>query len=123
MDRISGLYSIGWIGWIGLAGLDFIVLAGSGNTGFYGLAGYWLDGMDGLDGALVGRGWGGPTLAPAGTGAAPWATKQERHCWLLRGGRLWEAVAVPIALVLQGRGVFVSEKQNNKNIVHTNPNL
>ena len=69
--------------------LDRIVSAGSGNTGFYALAGYWLDGTDGLDGVLVGRGWDGPSLAPAGTGAPPWEPEQERHWWLLRGGGLW----------------------------------
>ena len=36
------------------------------------------DGNDGLDGALVGLGWDGQLLVPAGTGA----TKQERHHWL-----------------------------------------
>ena len=38
----------------------------------YALAGYCLDGIDGtdgLDGTLVGRGWDGPTLAGARTGA------------------------------------------------------
>ena len=77
------------------AGLDRIVSAGSGNTGFYVLASYWLDGTDGtygLDGALVGRGWYGRTLAPAGTGAPPWVPEQERHRWLLRGDGLWGVV-------------------------------
>ena len=45
-----------------------------------------MDGMDGLDGALVGRGWDGRTFVGAGTGDPPWATEQERHRWLLRGG-------------------------------------
>ena len=36
------------------------------------------DGNDGLDGVLVGLGWDGRLLAPAGTGA----TKQELHPWL-----------------------------------------
>ena len=36
------------------------------------------DGNNGLDGVLVGLGWDGQLLAPAGTGA----TKQERHNWL-----------------------------------------
>ena len=53
-----------------------------------------MDGIDGMDGALVGRGWGGRTLAPAGTVAPPWAPEQESHCWILRGGGLWEMVAV-----------------------------
>ena len=35
------------------------------------------DGTDGLDGALVGPGWDGRLLAPAGTGAPEW----ERHSW------------------------------------------
>ena len=52
-----------------------------------------MDGTDGLDGALVERGWDGRTLAPAGTGAPPWAMEQERHRWLLRVGGLWEVVA------------------------------
>ena len=34
--------------------------------------------MDGLDGALVGLGWYGRSLAPAGTGEP----EQERHHWL-----------------------------------------
>ena len=46
------------------------------------------DGTEGMDGALVGRGWDGPTLAPAGTGAPPLAPEQELHRWLLRGGGL-----------------------------------
>ena len=61
------------------------------------LAGYWLDGTDGtdgLDGALLGRGWDRLTLAPAGMGAPPLALEQERHHWLLKGGGLWEVVAV-----------------------------
>ena len=103
MDHIvssAGLYHI--VGWIApysrldhivSAGLDCIVLAVSGNTGFYALTGYCLDGTDGLDGALEGRVWDGRTLAPAGTGAPPWALEQERHCWILRGGGLWEVVA------------------------------
>ena len=56
------------------AGFYRIISSGSGNTGFYVLAGYWLDGTDGtdgMDGALMGRGWDGRTLAPAGTGAPP----------------------------------------------------
>ena len=76
--------------------LDRILSAGSGNTGFNALAGYWLDGMDGtdgLDGVLVGQEWDGRTLASAGTGAPPWAPEQERHCWILRSGRLWEVMA------------------------------
>ena len=32
-----------------------------------------MDGTDGLDGTLVGRGWYGPTLEGAGTGAPPLA--------------------------------------------------
>ena len=36
------------------------------------------DGNDALDGALVGLGWDGQLLAPAGTGA----TEQECHHWL-----------------------------------------
>ena len=36
------------------------------------------DGNDGLDGALVGLGWDGWLLAPAGTGAA----EQEHHHWM-----------------------------------------
>ena len=73
LDRIVSLAGLDRIV---SAGLYRIVLAGSGNTGFYVLSGYWLDGtdgMDGLDGALVGRVWDGRTLAPAGTGAPPWA--------------------------------------------------
>ena len=59
------------------------------------LSGYWLDGKDradGLDGALVERGWNGPTLVPAGTGAPPLVLEKEGHHWLLRGGGMWEVV-------------------------------
>ena len=42
------------------------------------MAGYCKDGTDGLDGALMGMGWDGRSLAPAGTGAP----EQERHHWL-----------------------------------------
>ena len=52
-----------------------------------------MDGTDGLDGALVGLGWDRRTLAPARTGAPPWAPEQERHRWLLRGSSLCEVVA------------------------------
>ena len=90
---LAGLY---WImDWIILYRMDSIVLAGlyrigwivSGNTGFYALSGYCLYG------ALVVRGWDGPTLSPSGMRAPPLAPEQERHCWLLRGGGLWEVVA------------------------------
>ena len=57
------------------------------------MAGYWLDGTDGMDGVLVGRGWYGPTLACAGSGAPPLAPEWERHHWLLRGDGLREVVA------------------------------
>ena len=84
---LDGLYRIGWIlsycivsagsypiGWIGSYRIVSYRL--DQNTGFYALAGYCLDGTDGLDGALVGRGWGGPTLAPTRTGAPPWAPEK-----------------------------------------------
>ena len=54
---------------------------------------YETDGTYGLGGELVGQGWDGPTLAPARTGAPPWALEQEHHRWLFRGGGLWEVVA------------------------------
>ena len=90
MDRIVSTGPFRWI-------VSYrIISAGSGNTGFYALAGYCLDGTDGTDGlngALVGRRWDGRTLAPAGTGAPPWAPEQERPRWLLRGGGLCEVIA------------------------------
>ena len=49
--------------------------------------------MNGLDGVLVGRGWEGPTLAPAGTGVPPLAPEQECRHWLLRDVGLWDVVA------------------------------
>ena len=61
---MAGLYHIGWIV--------------SGNTGFYVLAGYWLDETNGMDGTLMGRGWDGPALAGAGTGAPPLALEGRR---------------------------------------------
>ena len=91
MDCILSAGSYRWIVsyWLYWIVLYRIVLAESGNIGFSALAGYCLDGMDGtdgLDGALVGRGWDGRMLAPAGRRAPPWAPEKERHCWLLRGG-------------------------------------
>ena len=74
------------------------------------------DGTDGLDGALVGQGWDRPTLAGAGTGVPPLALEGPRSAGC---GKWWLA---PIASVLQGRGVFVSEKQNNTNRLHKNWN-
>ena len=126
---MSGLYRIfGWIisysqlDRIVSAGLDHIVSAGSGNTGFYALAGYWLDetdGKDGLDGALVGRGCDGPTLAPAGTGAPPWAPEQERHRWILRGGGLWEVVAGTNCVgAARTRSICVGEAKYYKQSAH-----
>ena len=77
--------SAGWIsaemGRIGR--LDPIVsYCCSGQTGFYTL-GQWLVTdckvhKDVLDGTLVGRGWDGPTLAGAGTGAPPLDLEGQR---------------------------------------------
>ena len=108
-----------------LAGLDRNVSAGSGNTGFYVLSGYWLDGTDGadeLDGALVGLGWDGPTLAPAGTGALPLVPEQECHRWLLRGGGLWEVVAGTNCVGAARTRIICVGEANNSNRVHTNRN-
>ena len=62
------------------------------------LCAVWL--LPGWDGwyrwtgwGVGGPGWDGPTLAPARTGAPPWAPEQERHRWLLRGGGIWGLVA------------------------------
>ena len=75
----SGFY---WLDCIGCIGLD--------NNGWMRTHNFCKDGIDGtngtdgtdrndgLDGALVGLGWGGRLLAPAGTGV----TEQERHHWL-----------------------------------------
>ena len=60
------------------------------------LVGYCQHGTDetgGLDQALVVRGWDRQTLAPAGTGAPPWAPEQDRHSWILRGGVLCKVVS------------------------------
>ena len=119
---IISYHRLDCIGWIGSYRIDWIV---SGNTGFYALAGYWLDGTDGtdgMDGALVGRGWDGPTLAGSETGAPPLAPKQERHHWLLRGGGLWEAVAGTNSIGAARDRSFLSENQDNTNRVHTNQN-
>ena len=59
-----------WLDWIGWIGLD--------HNGWMRTHSFCKDGTDGLDGALVGLGWYGRSLAPAGTGA----TEQERHHWL-----------------------------------------
>ena len=67
---------IGWIGLAGLAELDhngwmrtkgFCKNGTDGTNGMDGTDG--TDGMEGLDGALVGLGWDGRLLTPAGTGA------------------------------------------------------
>ena len=72
----------------------------------------------------MGRGWDrggmeGPTLS---------APDRERHQCLLKGGQ-WKAAGgggkrwmTPIASVLQGQGLFVSEQQDSTNRMHTNPN-
>ena len=57
----------------------------------------------------------GSATMGAGAGKPPLALEG-----LARYVKWWLA---PILFVLQGRGVFVSEKQNNTNRVHTNPNL
>ena len=64
-----------------------------GGDALAGCCQHGMDGMDRPDGALVGRGWDGRTLATARTEAPPWATEQERHRWLLRGGALCKVVA------------------------------
>ena len=51
-----------------------------------------MDGTDILDGALVVRGWYGPTLAGAGTGLPPLELELERHHWIFRVGVLWGVV-------------------------------
>ena len=92
------------------------------------LAGYWLDGTDetdgtdGLDGALVGRGWDGPTLAPAGTGAPPLAPEQECHHWLLRGDGLWEVVAGTNCVGAARAQIICVGAAKNTNRLHTNWN-
>ena len=83
------------------------------------LAGYCKQGTNGtggLDGALVGRGWDRRTLEPSGTGAPPWAPEQKRPRWILMVGALCKVVSGTNC-------VGLSEKQNNTNRVHTNPNL
>ena len=85
------------------------------------------DGTDGLDGALVGQGWDGRTLAPTGTGAPPLPPEQECHHWILTGRGLWGVVAGTNCVgaaseSIQGSGVFLPEKKNNTNRVHTNRN-
>ena len=71
-----------------------------------------MDGIDGLDGALLGRGWDLPTLAPAGTGAPPLAPEQERHHWLLRGGGMREVVVGTNCVgAARARSIFVVESK------------
>ena len=65
------------------------------------LAGW--DGRTGWDGG----GMEGPTLAGAGSGAQRGSGKR----WL-----------TPIVSELKGRGLFLSEQQNNTNRLHTNRN-
>ena len=72
----AGSYWLDWMDWILWIGLDdngwmmTHIYCNDGTDG--------TDGNDGLDGALVGLGWDGRLLAPAGTGA----TEQEHHHWL-----------------------------------------
>ena len=72
LDCISGSYRLDWLDWIGWIRLD--------NNGWMRTHSFCKDGNDGLDGALVGLGWDGRLLAPAGTGV----TEQEHHHWLAR---------------------------------------
>ena len=83
---MDGLYRL--IDWIVSYRLDRIV-----SSGLYqetldfmrSLVCYCHDGTDGLYGALVGRGWYGPTLAGARTGVPPLALEGRR----LVGGGGW----------------------------------
>ena len=72
----SGSYCI--IGWIvSYCQLDCIVSAGSYQETLYfmrWLVTVWMGWVE-----WMGRWWDGRTLAPAGTGAPPWAPEQERH--------------------------------------------
>ena len=98
-----------------------MVLCFLGETGFYALAGLILAGWEGLtrwDAGGTGVGWRDRHYQ---------GLKQECHHLLFRGGgrraagggNWWLA---PIASVLKGRGVFLSEQQNNTNRLHTNRN-
>ena len=71
--------------------------------------------MDGLDGTLVGQGWvEGTDVSRRRNGSATIASGGAAG-----GGKRWLA---PIASVLQGRGLFLSEQQNDANTLHTNQN-
>ena len=80
------------------------------------LANGWMGWKDHMERGWDGVGMEGPTLAGA-DGAPPlslevrWATESGRKQWL-----------TPIATVLQGPGVFVSEQKNYLNRLHTNLN-
>ena len=76
-----------------------------------------MDGTDELERTLVGQGWNGPTLEGAGTGVSPGAGMGAPPL-VLEGRR----VVGSGGWGLQGRGVFVPEKQNNTNRLHTNQN-
>ena len=83
---LAGSYCIGliilyWLDCIVLAGLYSIDCFLAVNTGFYALACYWMygtDRTDGLDGTFEGRGWDGPALAGARTGAPTLALEGGR---------------------------------------------
>ena len=64
-----------------------------GRNALSGYCQHGTDGTDVLDRALVGQVWDIRTVAPAGTGAPPWAPEKERHRWILKGGALCEVVA------------------------------
>ena len=79
------------------------------------LACYWPDGTDILNGMGVEQGWyGGTDVSRRRNGSATIGS------WGADGGGKWWLA--PIVSVLKGRGVFVSEHQNNTNRLHINRN-
>ena len=133
----AGLLSIVFTGLImgGLLGGSLqrrlcIISVCSGSLGEIGfLYAGWYNGRNWLAtaGQDVQTGWDGDGTGVEWRDRRYQAPRERHHCILRCGGRLQAAGGggkrwlSPITSVLQGRGVFFSEQQNNPNRMHINP--
>ena len=120
LDGLDGaLLGLVWDGWL-------LAPAGTGvaeQERHHCLAGYCkqvMNGIDGLDVSLVGQGQDGRTLAGSGMVALPWEKRTGASLLALEGQRAMRSGSWH---QFRRCGVFVSEKLNNTNRVHINPNL